>query len=421
MARPVIQPAAVVTSVMLTQDDMVPAEVPAARAPEGRHRWWAIPLAVLGGLSVLSVLIASAVPAKLFIEKSRCVQRDADGACVKTTTQAVEFALVPADAEPVAPRLRIDGTEVFGGTGDVYFVTIRQPQITMLDWYVTRHSPAARFMSYTDKYGDQTEEELLQSGQRQMTGAKDRATYVALKAAGFPVKRKEGKAVVDYVICLKANAAGTKCEEQPPAAKFLQPDDVIVELGGSRINILDDLGPVLAKAKPGDKLSIVVERNGERVKGTIETILAPDEKPDRTILGFSPVDTTTVDLPKGLTVSFSTGGIGGPSAGLAFTLSLIDEVTKGNLMGDKRIAVTGEIDIDGQVGAIGGLNSKAEAVRQVGVKYFLVPASQPKDGPDSVAAARAVVGDSVEIIPVATLDEALAVLVRLGGDPLPKV
>ena len=61
-----------------------------------------------------------------------------------------------------------------------------------------------------------------------MTGAKDRATYVALKAAGFPVKRKEGKAVVDYVICLKANAAGTKCEQQPPAAKFLQPDDVIV-------------------------------------------------------------------------------------------------------------------------------------------------------------------------------------------------
>ena len=157
MARPVIQPAAVVTSVMLTQNDMVPAEVPAARAPEGRHRWWAIPLAVLGGLSVLAVLVAAVVPAKLFIEKSRCVQRDAAGACVKTTTQAVEFALVPADAEPVAPRLRIDGTEVFGGTGDVYFVTIRQPQITMLDWFVTRHSPAARFMSYTDKYGDQTE------------------------------------------------------------------------------------------------------------------------------------------------------------------------------------------------------------------------------------------------------------------------
>lgn len=421
MARPEIQPAAVVTSEMLTQDDMVPAEVPAASAPDRRHRWWAVPLAVLGGLALLVVLVAAVLPARFLVEKHRCVRRDAAGACVKEQTQAVEFALVPADAEPVAPRLRIDGTEVFGGEGDVYFVTIRQPQITMLDWFVTRNSPAARFMSYTDKYGDQTEEELLQSGQRQMTGAKDRATYVALKAAGFPVKRKEGKAIVDYVICLKANAAGTKCEQEPPAAKFLQPDDVIVELDGSRIDTLDDLSPVLEKAQPGDTLDIVVERLGKRVEGTIETILAPDEKPARTIIGFSPVDTTVVDLPKGLSVSFSTSGIGGPSAGLAFTLTLIDEVTKGNLMGNQRIAVTGEIDIDGQVGAIGGLNSKAEAVRQIGVKYFLVPATQPDTGPDSVEAARTVVGDSVEVIPVATLDEALAVLARLGGDPLPKV
>ncbi len=421
MASPEIHPAAVVTSVMLTQDDMVPKEVPAPSAPDRRHVWWAVPLAVVGCLSLVVVLVAAVMPARLLIEKQRCVKRDASDACVEQQTQKVEFALVPADAEPVAPRLRIDGTQVFGGTGDVYFVTIRQPQITMLDWFITRTSPAARFMSYTDKYGDQTEEELLQSGQRQMTGAKDRAIYVALQAAGFPVKRKEGKAIVDYVICLKANAAGTKCDEEPPAAKFLQPDDVIVELGGSRINTLDDLGPVLDRLTPGDEVSIVVERNGERVKGAVKTILAPDEKPDRTIIGFSPVDTTTVDLPKGLTVSFSTGGIGGPSAGLAFTLSLIDEVTKGNLMGNRRIAVTGEIDIDGQVGAIGGLNSKAEAVRQVGVKYFLVPASQPDTGPDSVAAARAVVGDSVEIIPVATLEEALAVLVRLGGDPLPSV
>ena len=55
----------------------------------------------------------------------------------------------------------------------------------------------------------------------------------------------------------------------------------------------------------------------------------------------------------------------------------------------------------------------------MGVKYFLVPASQPETGPDSVAAAREVVGDAVQIIPVATLEEALAVLAELGGDALP--
>ena len=66
-----------------------------------------------------------------------------------------------------------------------------------------------------------------------------------------------------------------------------------------------------------------------------------------------------MQLPDGVTVDFDTEGIGGPSAGLAFTLTLIDEVTKGNLMGNAACRRDGEIDIDGNVGAIGGLNSKA--------------------------------------------------------------
>lgn len=419
MARPAIQPAAVVTSEMLTQSDMVTGGAAGGRAPSRRHRWWAVPLALAGGLCIVVPVVAAVLPTKWMVEKDRCVERAPDNTCVRTEPQPVEFALVPADAERVEPRLDITGTEVFRSDGSIYFVTIRQPRITLLDWFVMRDSPAARFQSYSDKYGDRTEEELLQSGQRQMTGAKDRATYVALKAAGFDVTRKSGAAVVDYVICLKANDKGTQCLEEPPAAKVLQPDDVIVELDGQKVETLDDLAPILAAAKPGDVLSIVIEREGKKVETEVETILAPDEAEARTIIGFSPVDTTTVELPKGLSVEFSTGGIGGPSAGLAFTLTLIDEVTEGDLMGGRRIAVTGEIDIDGNVGAIGGLNSKAEAVRQVGVKYFLVPASQPETGPDSIEAARRVVGDSMEIIPVATLDEALAVLRRLGGDPLP--
>jgi PDZ domain-containing protein len=385
------------------------------------HRWWAIPLAALGFLAIGLVLLGAIVPSKFFVDKPGCVEKDPGDDC------SAEYALVPADAEPVAPRLEVDGTKVYPSDGEVYFVTIREPKITMLDWFATHRSPATRLLTHENKFGNQTEEELLQSGQRQMTGAKDRATYVALKAAGFPVSRKNGAAIVDYVICLKANKENTKCIEEPPAAKVLKPNDVITELDGTKIRTLDDLQPVLAKVKAGDTIPITVERDGDPVETEVQTILAPGEDQPRTIIGFSPVDTTTVALPDGITVDFDTEGIGGPSAGLAFTLALIDQVTAGNLMGDGRIAVTGEIDIDGNVGAIGGLNSKASAVQQVGVKYFLVPAGQADPGkdpnkpnPDSIAAARKVVGDNVEIIPVATLDEALAVLQRLGGDPLPK-
>jgi PDZ domain-containing protein len=77
------------------------------------------------------------------------------------------------------------------------------------------------------------------------------------------------------------------------------------------------------------------------------------------------------------------------------------------------VAVTGTIQDDGTVGAIGALVQKAIAVQKSGAKAFLVPAAQ---GPDDIAAAQAAVGDAVEIIPVDTLQEALAALVRLGGD-----
>lgn len=420
MASPTIHAAAVVTSVTFTQSDIVTAEPDPVRAPSHRHRWWAIPLAVLGFLCLGLVLAAAVVPSKFFVDKAGCEEKSPDDDC------SVEFALVPADAEPVEPRLEVEGTTVYPSDGEIYFVTIRQPKITMLDWFVTRDSPAARMLTYENKYGDQTAEQLLKSGQRQMTGAKDRATYVALKAAGFPVTRKDGPAVVDYVICLKPNDANTKCLEEPPAKDVLEENDVITGLDGKPVDSLDDLQPILADIEPGATVPITIERDGETIETEVTTVRAPGEQEDRTIIGFSPVDTTTVELPEGLNVDFDTAGIGGPSAGLAFTLTLIDQLTPGNLMGDGRIAVTGEIDIDGNVGAIGGLNSKASAVQQVGVKYFLVPASQPDIGDDpnrpnrdSVEFARRVVGDDVEIIPVATLDEALAVLERLGGDPLP--
>ena len=110
-----------------------------------------------------------------------------------------------------------------------------------------------------------------------------------------------------------------------------------------------------------------------------------------------------------------TRSIGGPSAGLAFTLTLIDELTPGELTGGQDVAVTGTIELDGTVGPIGGLRQKASAVAQAGVEYFLVPTAQ---GEDDIAAAREAGGDDLTIVPVATLDEALAALEELGGTPI---
>ena len=108
---------------------------------------------------------------------------------------------------------------------------------------------------------------------------------------------------------------------------------------------------------------------------TVELSASPDD-PDRTIVGFQPFDTRVVQLP--FEVDIETGDIGGPSAGLSFTLALIDQLSPGQLTGGRNVAVTGTIGLDGSVGAIGGLAQKVSAVHQNGVDVFLVPASQPE-------------------------------------------
>jgi PDZ domain-containing protein len=148
---------------------------------------------------------------------------------------------------------------------------------------------------------------------------------------------------------------------------------------------------------------------------TVELTSSPDE-PERTIVGFLPFDTQRVELPFELDID--TGRIGGPSAGLAFTLTLIDELTPGELTGGQNIAVTGTIQLDGSVGAIGGLRQKASAVSQAGVDVFIVPAAQ---GEADLERARRAGGEGLRIIPVATVDEALAALEELGGVPIDAV
>lgn len=133
----------------------------------------------------------------------------------------------------------------------------------------------------------------------------------------------------------------------------------------------------------------------------------------RPILGIVPADTRTVRLP--FDVQISTTDIGGPSAGLAFTLSLLDELTTGNLMGNGRVGATGTIRQDGSVGAIGALEQKAVAVRESGVTLFLVPSEQTDQ---EVAKAQKAAGKSVKIVQVSNLDEALTALLQNGGDGL---
>ncbi len=195
-----------------------------------------------------------------------------------------------------------------------------------------------------------------------------------------------------------------------PAAEVLQLDDVIVAVDGEAVDEPDEIGELLQSGGPGADHTLTVERppgGTTLVEVEIATVAAEDD-PGRAIIGIAPEDRITgADLP--VDVLIDSGTVGGPSAGLAFTLAVLDVLTPGELTGGHRVAVTGTMSLDGVVGPVGGGAQKAITVRDSGYEAFLVPL-------DEVEEVRDAIGDGVEVIGVGTLEDALEALDSLGGN-----
>ena len=377
-----------------------------------RNRWWAWVLAALGLLALTAIGVASLLPSGIVSSK----ENQRTGEMVPTP-----YALTPASADPVNDRIVFgelpDGVERYDTANDFVFVTVTAPNQSVLSWFAGRDDPAVDFLTEEDKFGARTPSQRREFNLQMMRTAEQEAQYVALTTLGFDVEITPGDVIVQDVLCKVPSEDGGECEEWFPSDEQIDPADRILEADGVTLESVDDLSAVLADREPGDTIDLVIERPGEGEETvTVELSASPDD-PERTIVGFVPFDTRAIQLP--FQVDIETGDIGGPSAGLAFTLAMIDELSPGSLTGDQNVAVTGTINLNGEVGAIGGLAQKVSAVHQNGVRVFLVPASQSElDDPVERRRLEDAGRGEVEIIPVATLDEALAALEELGGDPL---
>ncbi len=326
------------------------------------------------------------------------------------------YAEAPGSADGVDDRLAIAAVPTFSPKGEILFVTVAGPHLTGVQAAVGWLDPDIREDTYAERFGDRTPDQERQVNLRAMRSAKDDAPYVALTKLGYPTKRMPGPVVIEFVFCREVAADGAGCSVTFPADTFLDAGDQILSVDGVTIEHAEDLDAVMQDKHPGDTVEVTVRRataaEGETESGTVELSSGGPEEPDRAIFGIKLGDTTQVELP--FAVDITTGKIGGPSAGLAFALSVLDELTPGELTGGRKVAVTGTIDVDGNVGPIGGLRQKAVAVRSAGADAFIVPADQT---PEQLARARRVLGAD-RVYPVATLDEALDVLAGLGGNAL---
>src|SRR5207302_4192976 len=101
----------------------------------------------------------------------------------------------------------------------------------------------------------------------------------------------------------------------------------------------------IQRHKPGDQLRLTV-RSGDLASAPHDVNVSVGRRKDGTpLLGIN-LATLHAGFDFPIKVDIESGDVGCPSAGLAFTLALLDVLTPGELTGGVPVAATGTIDSD---------------------------------------------------------------------------
>lgn len=317
------------------------------------------------------------------------------------------FLFQPGSLRATQPRIEISDHPSFESKGTVYFTTVSVEHATPLGLVRGWLDDAIDIKEEREVYPRGEKEEIAEN-RVAMDESKVAATVVAFDKVGYPATLTGSGAFIERVL------TGF------PGSTVLRQGEVITMLNGASISIASDLRKVLGDAPPGTQVEVQL-RDPAKATRTVQVELGqnPDDPEDpRGYLGIVPATADLgVDLP--FEVELDSGRVTGPSAGLAWTLGLIDRLTPGDLTQGSRVAVTGTIDLDGRVGPIGGVTQKLASAIRAGVKEFLYPADT---APAEVRKLKKLAGSRIEIHKVATIDDALEVLVPDGlpaAPPLP--
>lgn len=305
------------------------------------------------------------------------------------------YAIAPGSARRVDDLVRVsDASKAFPPKGKVLFTTVALYRVKPLDYVQSWFDKNIDVVPEKAILGDAHPTQLDKINLQEMTDSKQVAVAVALRRLGAKEQGK-GTLVIDV-------GQGTA------ASGRLRAGDVITAIDDAPTLLQQDAVAAIRAHRPGDHARLRVEGPSAGTPRTEDVVFGKNPETGATYLGVNlATKDDHFDVP--YSVSIDSGKVGGPSAGLAFTLEVLDVLTPGELTGGRHVAVTGTIEPDGSVGEVGGVAQKTAAVRAAGASYFLVPAQEAKE-------ARAHAGSRLRIVPVGNLDQALDALRSFGGD-----
>ncbi len=298
--------------------------------------------------------------------------------------------------------ISVDGLPTYPTSGTLDFTTItlsggpRFP-VSAWEWLGAHLDSSSAIADERDVFPEEvTPAEVREQNLELMTDSQQQAAVVALRAIGedVPEEVKVAQVLVDA-----------------PADGVLSVNDQILAVGEQSIETPDELRDVLQEVTPGDEVEFTIVRDGKEQQIMVPTVEQTDIAADgtevtRTIIGIYPA--SDFDLPYDITVN--AGNVGGPSAGLMFTLAIYDSITPGELTGGLNFAGTGTINSEGDVGPIGGIAQKMIGAQDAGADYFLAPA-------DNCSDVLGYIPQGLKVAKVATFEEARDVIEAVGKDP----
>jgi PDZ domain-containing protein len=308
------------------------------------------------------------------------------------TTSSDAFLLVPDKAHPLAALVTVPGGHDQTDGGGIYYVDVLERKASLLE----RIFPGLREGSTLVEHDDITppgftDKERIEADRRAMELSQQIASAVALRQLGYKVRISlNGVRVAE--ISGNSNAIGK-----------LKPGDVILAVAGKRVYTTTQLRDVVGGHRVGDVLRVTIRRKGTQRRVDVRT--GREQGTGRPILGILAETSPALAIDMPLKIKFNLRNVGGPSAGLAFALQILEERGR-NVDHGYRIAATGVIEPDGSVGAIGGVKQKTIGARKAHVDVFLVPAG------DNYREARKY-AHGLRIIPVKSFQQALRVLATL--------
>jgi Lon-like protease len=305
-----------------------------------------------------------------------------------------EYLLLPDVAHPVAPLVQVQDAHP-ARDGSLYFVDVVERRASelerLLPWLHPHGTlePAGAIIPpcSTAAQADAAQFEAMRVSQQI-------AAAVALRRLGYHVDVRPAGVVVSQLF----EGTNAPCK--------LQPMDVIVSLDGKRTPTVASLHTALDGVKPGSVVDLRIRRGNTLLPLKLRTVSNSTE-PGHAFIGIGVDQAARIKLP--IHVSIDASGIGGPSAGLAFALEVMQKLGR-NVLHGHRVAATGEMQLDGSVAPIGGVKQKTYGVREAGADVFLVPAGA------NAKTARRYAGP-VRIIPVHTFGQALRALATLPRTP----